>query len=263
MRSAEPLPADRGAGCGELHERVGLKGARRWPARPTRPARCCCPRSWPRWLASAQERRDPADLGRDLPRADLRRARQPWPRAWETSRDAVVFGSFSKYFSMTGWRIGWLLVPDDLLDARSTSWSATSPSARRRSPSMRRSRRSPGRVRRARRPRAPATPSNRALLLDGAPPIGIDRAGAGRRRVLRLRRRRPTAPTTPWPGATGCSTETGVAMAPGIDFDTAGRTPLRTAVLRRLRRRDRARSRPPLHGPAIGFLGPLEVHDFS
>src|SRR4029078_3739701 len=26
--------------------------------------------------------------------------------AWETSREAVVFASFSKYFSMTGWRIG-------------------------------------------------------------------------------------------------------------------------------------------------------------
>src|SRR5215218_10273388 len=34
--------------------------------------------------------------------------------AWETSRDAVVFASFSKYFSMTGWRIGWMLVPDRL-----------------------------------------------------------------------------------------------------------------------------------------------------
>ena len=34
--------------------------------------------------------------------------------AWETSREAVVFGSFSKYFSMTGWRIGWMLVPDRL-----------------------------------------------------------------------------------------------------------------------------------------------------
>src|SRR4051812_19728913 len=29
--------------------------------------------------------------------------------AWETSREAVVFSSFSKYFSMTGWRIGWML----------------------------------------------------------------------------------------------------------------------------------------------------------
>src|SRR6476659_1607741 len=31
--------------------------------------------------------------------------------AWETSRESVVFNSFSKYFSMTGWRIGWMLVP--------------------------------------------------------------------------------------------------------------------------------------------------------
>lgn len=27
---------------------------------------------------------------------------------------AVVVNSFSKYFSMTGWRLGWLVVPDDL-----------------------------------------------------------------------------------------------------------------------------------------------------
>ena len=29
--------------------------------------------------------------------------------------DAVAVNSFSKYFSMTGWRIGWMVVPDDLL----------------------------------------------------------------------------------------------------------------------------------------------------
>ena len=34
--------------------------------------------------------------------------------AWETSRDAVVVNSFSKYFDMTGWRLGWLLVPAEL-----------------------------------------------------------------------------------------------------------------------------------------------------
>ena len=37
--------------------------------------------------------------------------------AWHTSRHAIVVNSFSKYFAMTGWRIGWLLVPDDLVDA--------------------------------------------------------------------------------------------------------------------------------------------------
>jgi aspartate/methionine/tyrosine aminotransferase len=31
------------------------------------------------------------------------------------SRDVVVINSFSKYFSMTGWRIGWMVVPDDMV----------------------------------------------------------------------------------------------------------------------------------------------------
>ncbi|PJK21821.1 aspartate aminotransferase [Mycobacterium goodii] len=34
--------------------------------------------------------------------------------AWQTSRNAVVVNSFSKYFAMTGWRLGWLLVPEKL-----------------------------------------------------------------------------------------------------------------------------------------------------
>ena len=34
--------------------------------------------------------------------------------AWETSRNAIVVNSFSKYFAMTGWRLGWLLVPEEL-----------------------------------------------------------------------------------------------------------------------------------------------------
>ena len=29
--------------------------------------------------------------------------------------DALVINSFSKYFSMTGWRLGWMVVPEDLL----------------------------------------------------------------------------------------------------------------------------------------------------
>ena len=34
--------------------------------------------------------------------------------SWETSRNSVVVNSFSKYFAMTGWRLGWLLVPQEL-----------------------------------------------------------------------------------------------------------------------------------------------------
>lgn len=39
----------------------------------------------------------------------------PAVSAWETSRSAVLVGSFSKYFSMTGWRVGWLVVPPELV----------------------------------------------------------------------------------------------------------------------------------------------------
>ena len=31
--------------------------------------------------------------------------------------DAIVINSFSKYFSMTGWRIGWMVVPQALVRA--------------------------------------------------------------------------------------------------------------------------------------------------
>lgn len=37
--------------------------------------------------------------------------------AWATDRSGIIVNSFSKYFSMTGWRVGWLLVPDDLVDS--------------------------------------------------------------------------------------------------------------------------------------------------
>ncbi|MEM8582432.1 MAG: aminotransferase class I/II-fold pyridoxal phosphate-dependent enzyme, partial [Pseudomonadota bacterium] len=33
--------------------------------------------------------------------------------ALEISDDVYVINSFSKYFSMTGWRVGWMIVPDD------------------------------------------------------------------------------------------------------------------------------------------------------
>ncbi|RJQ76557.1 pyridoxal phosphate-dependent aminotransferase [Pseudonocardiaceae bacterium YIM PH 21723] len=34
--------------------------------------------------------------------------------AWETSRESIVVNSFSKYFAMTGWRLGWMLLPERL-----------------------------------------------------------------------------------------------------------------------------------------------------
>ena len=38
---------------------------------------------------------------------------EPAHCALEFSDDVIIVNSFSKYFSMTGWRIGWLVVPED------------------------------------------------------------------------------------------------------------------------------------------------------
>lgn len=35
--------------------------------------------------------------------------------SWEYSRSSIVVSSFSKYWGMTGWRLGWMIVPDDLV----------------------------------------------------------------------------------------------------------------------------------------------------
>lgn len=41
----------------------------------------------------------------------------PAPTVLGRTTDAIVINSFSKYFSMTGWRIGWVVAPDLLVDA--------------------------------------------------------------------------------------------------------------------------------------------------
>jgi aspartate/methionine/tyrosine aminotransferase len=37
--------------------------------------------------------------------------------AWSLDRTSIAVSSFSKYWAMTGWRVGWALVPDDLIGA--------------------------------------------------------------------------------------------------------------------------------------------------
>ena len=41
--------------------------------------------------------------------------RGPSVSALEFTRDAIIINSFSKYYCMTGWRIGWMVLPDDIL----------------------------------------------------------------------------------------------------------------------------------------------------
>ncbi|OBI23707.1 pyridoxal phosphate-dependent aminotransferase [Mycobacterium sp. E2497] len=143
----------------------------------------------------------------------------PTSCAWQTSRDAVVVNSFSKYYAMTGWRLGWMLVPSPLLRAvdRLTGNFTICPPVLSQIAGVA-----------AFTPEATAEAdgnlhhyaTNRALLLDGLRRIGIDRL----------------APTD---GAfyvyadvsdhtddsmAFCSKllkDTGVAIAPGIDFDIA------------------------------------------
>jgi aspartate/methionine/tyrosine aminotransferase len=40
----------------------------------------------------------------------------PAPRILDHHDEAIVVNSFSKYWSMTGWRVGWLTVPDSVVD---------------------------------------------------------------------------------------------------------------------------------------------------
>ncbi|MPT46861.1 MAG: aminotransferase class I/II-fold pyridoxal phosphate-dependent enzyme [Sphingobium sp.] len=41
----------------------------------------------------------------------------PIPSALEMADDAIILNSFSKYYSMAGWRLGWMVVPDDRIEA--------------------------------------------------------------------------------------------------------------------------------------------------
>jgi aspartate/methionine/tyrosine aminotransferase len=139
--------------------------------------------------------------------------------AWHTSRTGVVFGSFSKYFSMTGWRLGWMLVPEDLrrpVDVLTGNFTICPP------------------VLSQYAAVAAFTPesyaeldghvtryaTNRALLLDGLPGLGIDKlAPADGAFYAYADIGHLTDDSHAW--CLRLLEETGVATAPGIDFDTS------------------------------------------
>ncbi len=41
---------------------------------------------------------------------------EPAPSVLEITNDALVLNSFSKYFGMTGWRLGWIVAPEQFID---------------------------------------------------------------------------------------------------------------------------------------------------
>jgi aspartate/methionine/tyrosine aminotransferase len=142
----------------------------------------------------------------------------PTSSAWQTSRTGVVFGSFSKYFSMTGWRLGWMLVPEDLrrpVDVLTGNFTICPP------------------VLSQYAAIAAFTPesyaeldghvaryaSNRSLLLERLPRLGIDRlAPADGAFYVYADIGHLTDDSYAW--CLRLLDETGVATAPGIDFDT-------------------------------------------
>ena len=138
--------------------------------------------------------------------------------AWETSREAVVFSSFSKYFSMTGWRIGWMLVPERLrrpVDVLTGNFTICPPVLAQHAAVEAFSEASyaecDGHVARY--------AENRRLLLDGLPRMGIDRlAPADGAFYVYADVGHLTDDSMAF-----CHTllaETGIATAPGVDFDT-------------------------------------------
>ena len=105
--------------------------------RPTRPAPCSASRISRRLATYCRERGIRLVVGRDLPRHHLRASRPETVLA--TAPEAIVVNSFSKYFCMTGWRLGWLVLPPELVAAGRAGWPRTSSSRPRPSPSTRRS----------------------------------------------------------------------------------------------------------------------------
>lgn len=147
-------------------------------------------------------------------------AEEPLSRSsWETSREAVVFSSFSKYFSMTGWRIGWMLVPERLrrpVDVLTGNFTICPPAIAQHAALAAFTDASyaelDGHVHRY--------AENRRLLLDGLPQLGIDKlAPADGAFYAYADISHLTDDSMAW--CLDLLRHTGVAVAPGVDFDTA------------------------------------------
>ena len=148
------------------------------------------------------------DPGRSSPRSET---------AWNTDHEAVVVTSFSKYWSMTGWRLGWLLVPERLrraVDVISGNFTVCAPVPAQMA--------ALAAFTDAAYAEADAHVEryaiNRALLLEGLPQIGLTRlAPADGAFYVYADVSHHTDDTLAF--GQRLLRETGVAVAPGIDFD--------------------------------------------
>jgi len=137
--------------------------------------------------------------------------------AVEVSESAIVVNSFSKYFSMTGWRIGWLIVPTDLvrtIERLSQNFFISVPTLSQHAALAAFDGRDEldGHVRRYR--------TNRDLLLAGLPSAGLDRfAPAEGAFYLYCDVAHLTNDSREF--CRRMLGEAGVAATPGVDFDRA------------------------------------------
>ncbi len=135
--------------------------------------------------------------------------------SWSTDRSGFVVNSFSKYFSMTGWRIGWLLVPADLLDvvdalAGNLAICPPAPAQYAALAAFEAYDECDGHVTRY--------AANRALLINGLRRLGIDRlASADGAFYVYADISHLTDDAEGF--CARLLSEVGVAVAPGIDFD--------------------------------------------
>ena len=138
--------------------------------------------------------------------------------AWSTSRDAVVVNSFSKYYAMTGWRLGWLLVPKELqraVDCLTGNFTICPPTLAQVAAVA------------AFTPESIAEADallhhyadNRRLLLDGLRGIGIDKL-APTDGAFYVYADVSHLTTDSLSFCSKLLADTGVAIAPGVDFDT-------------------------------------------
>jgi aspartate/methionine/tyrosine aminotransferase len=138
--------------------------------------------------------------------------------AWQTSRNAVVVNSFSKYYAMTGWRLGWLLVPPELrraVDCLTGNFTICPPTLSQIAAVA------------AFTPESTAEAdshlhhygTNRTLLLEGLRRIGIDRL-APTDGAFYVYADVSDLTSDSRAFCSNLLADTGVAIAPGIDFDT-------------------------------------------
>lgn len=131
--------------------------------------------------------------------------------------DAIVVNSFSKYFSMTGWRLGWLVVPPSLLRAVeciAQNFTISPPAVSQVAGlgALEAYEELDGNVARYAR--------NRAVLLEELPRAGLDRlAPADGAFYIYADVSRFTNDSPAF--AARMLAETGIAATPGIDFDPA------------------------------------------